>query len=220
MQMIEVLGFGMAAWCAAALVLAVILMLVTVNYEQPGWSTVVLAASIAALHYGKAIDVTQSGHYLGGILTWTGIYIAIGIAWSVLRWKVHVDVWSRNLRQDIQEFRRSFMQQNGLKGDTIPECKKSEWKSYLSEQTRQSYSSKKRYSTHRFSTSSDIEALRVIDHVGQVVRRCRHRTVPPGHVQPSRRESSEGTRKVAGRFRSPCNSGRSEGTISVWNHSR
>ena len=160
----------MAAWCAVALVVALILMLVTVNYEQPGWSTVVLAASIAALHYGKVIDVTHSGHYVTGILMWTAIYLAVGVAWSVARWSIHVQSWSLKLRQDIQAFRADFMRAKGLVGDAIPESLKGEWKSYLSEQSRDNYSyRRKRRSAQQFSSAADIQPLKVIDHIGQLV---------------------------------------------------
>lgn len=96
----------------AAILFGIVLMLVAVEQEKPGWATLSLITALACLWFFGGINVLHlaKAHPLYALLSIAGYFVA-GTLWSFAKWWFFL----RNRRARYFEMRDIFMQKKGLK---------------------------------------------------------------------------------------------------------
>lgn len=101
-----------------------LLLIATLEYEKGGWAT--FSAVVTFLLLGLFGDfnvwtATMDHPFLavGAILG----YLALGVGWSFIKWKLYVNRLVSKLKDEIADFLRVHK----VEGDTIPDELKAEW---------------------------------------------------------------------------------------------
>lgn len=100
----------MTGLLAAVGCIAIIIFLICVAYESPGFATLSFIASLAAAEFifGLPVIDTIKAQPLS-IVAFAAVYLLAGIAWSIPKWWFHV----RNLRDEYLEAIQKFLDQEG-----------------------------------------------------------------------------------------------------------
>lgn len=105
-------------WALVLIGLSVLGLFALIEFERPGWATLVVALVLATIHFGTEVDVLSFvAHHpvqaIGMVLS----YFVIGAAWSVGKWWFFV----RRLRDKYDEQKTDFLRARDVLGDKVPE---------------------------------------------------------------------------------------------------
>lgn len=102
-----------------------------VELEFFGWATLVLLATVVGVQSLHVFDILQyiANNALTSVLYAAG-YIAIGVAWSFVKWFSYL----RKFRDHFRELKQKFLERKGLTGPDIEEPFLSEFKASLRHQ--------------------------------------------------------------------------------------
>jgi len=136
MESAGLLWFGVftltGMWFWALVVAWVAASFAEIHYERPGWATIWMVLFLAALHLGGSVDVihfvwTHPWLVLGAM----GAYVAVGLVWSVIKFKF----WLRRQRirindEIIPQLRQTFLKQHHVTGGTVMPDLQDDWRRY------------------------------------------------------------------------------------------
>lgn len=103
--------FALPFWALALVLIAIVGMFALVEFERPGWATVIVVAVLGVIHLETEINVINfvAENPIQTVLLIIG-YFVVGAAWSVGKWWFFV----RRLRDKYDEQKGRFLKGLGL----------------------------------------------------------------------------------------------------------
>lgn len=148
-------------WFWALISLAVVLLWAAMDHDSGRFATIVALAVAGVLAlFGNFNVFKWLCHNPLTALIGVATYFFLGSCWAFARWWY----FCHDVRSSYNEMKGKFMAAHNLKGDTIPDDAKSDWKNYF-----------KNYADHYFSQSLDgyisIDSfpLRVSNYKGRIM---------------------------------------------------
>ncbi len=124
-------------WILAALAVIFIAETVFIEIEQWGWATILLIGTAVGCHFLTPFDplafIKAQGPFT---VVYVLGYLAIGVAWSFLKWFSFL----RAFRDQFREKKEAFLKSKGLPaGSNVPDSNLEDFKRYIRDNTGYSF---------------------------------------------------------------------------------
>ncbi|MBS1722758.1 MAG: hypothetical protein JSS66_07145 [Armatimonadetes bacterium] len=129
--MLILFGIEVALWVVVLLALGIIGLFVSVEKESPVGATLIVIGAVALLQLTQTVNFAPMFADWRTVTMYTALYIGVGLAWAIVKWKFWVDRWARERRQAIQQARKTFLQHMKIEGDTVPDEMRDDWESWV-----------------------------------------------------------------------------------------
>jgi hypothetical protein len=134
--MLDMMILGIVAWAFWLFVGLGCLVIWSVDKEN-GWGAFfgLVAAGVVA-HFAHVIDFYNVFSNWQNLLIYIGVYIAIGVGWTFVKWIFYTNGWANDKVEQIQELRQQFLKENRISSKEIPDNLKDKWMAYRQNEMR------------------------------------------------------------------------------------
>lgn len=158
--MCDMLILGIAAWVFLTMLALAIAVIVAVEKEEPWGAFVAILAAGALAHFSGTVNMVNVLHDWKQLIVFLGAYLAIGVAWCVIKWVFYTNEWAREQHNIIRSNRQKFLKNLNLEGDSIPSEHKAAWEFWIKDGKHgdwsNAYSPLSRFSPEKLESSDAI----------------------------------------------------------------
>lgn len=158
--MLDMMILGIVAW-AFWLFVGISCFVIWAVDKENGWGAFfgLVAAGLVA-HFAHVVDFHSVFSSWQSVLMYIGLYVAVGIVWSFVKWAFYTNNWANEQVERIKTARADFLKKKNVESDTVPDSMKDDWMQFRQEffRTKDEYGRKINFS-EEITVLSNVERI-------------------------------------------------------------